>query len=259
VCTRVPVIADFWADNSDWISAAVSLGLALLVVFVLDRAFQRRRDRLSRDTQTRLRFVRRLLYAGILLVGAALALSQFEGVNRIAASVLASGVVAAAVIGFAARQTLANVIAGIMLTVTQPLRVGDWVTFDEHYGVVEDLRLNYTVLRTPSGQRVVIPNELLASGVLTNDTLADEAVGLDVALWLPPGADADRAVRALAEETGGPVSVAEVTAEGIRLSVGGDRVPPHERGPREAELRARCLRRLRAEGLLEGSEAAERS
>ena len=44
---------------------------------------------------------------------------------------------------------LANFVAGIMLAVTQPLRVGDWVTFEGHYGVVEDVRLNYTILRTP--------------------------------------------------------------------------------------------------------------
>ena len=252
-------IADFWADNSDWISAAISLLLALLVVFVLDRAFQRRRDRFSRETETRLRFVRRLLYAGVLLVGAALALSQFTGVSRIAASVLASGVVIAAVVGFAARQTLANVVAGIMLTVTQPLRVGDWVVFDDNYGVVEDMRLNYTVIRTPADRRVVIPNELLASGILSNDTLASDAVGPEVSIWLPPWADAERAVGALSDETGGDVSVAEIGVDGVRLSIAGERVPPPERGPREAELRARCLRRLRSEGLVEGSEAAERS
>ena len=48
----------------------------------------------------------------------------------------------------AARQVLANSVAGIMLAVTQPLRVGDWVTFEENYGVVEDVRLNFTILRT---------------------------------------------------------------------------------------------------------------
>ena len=66
------------------------------------------------------------------------------GVDRLAARLLASGAIAAAIIGFAARQTLANFVAGIMLAVTQPLRIGDWVYFEDHYGVVEDIRLNYT-------------------------------------------------------------------------------------------------------------------
>ena len=147
---------------------------------------------------TRLRFVRRLIYATILLIGIAVALSQFTGLSKLAASVLASGALAAAIIGFAARQTLANVVAGIMLAITQPLRVGDWVTFEEHYGVVEDVRLNYTVLRTSSDQRVVIPNERLAAGILRNDTLGSDAIGLDVSVWLPLDADTERALAALA-------------------------------------------------------------
>ena len=126
---------------------------------------------------TRLRFLRRLIYASILLLGIAIAASQFTGISKLAASILASGALAAAIIGFASRQVLANVIAGIMLAITQPLRVGDWVTFEEQYGVVEDVRLNFTVLRTGSDERVVIPNERLAAGILRNDTLGSGSIG----------------------------------------------------------------------------------
>ena len=90
-----------------------------------------RARRSAPETDTRLRFVRRLIYAAILLLGVAIALSQFAGIAKLAASLLASGAIAAAIIGFAARQVLANFVAGIMLAITQPLRVGDWVTFEE--------------------------------------------------------------------------------------------------------------------------------
>lgn len=194
--------------------------------------------------------MRRLISATIVLIGLAVALSYFASVGRLAGSLLASGAIAAAVVGFAARQVLANFVAGIMLAVAQPLRVGDWVTFEGNYGVVEDVRLNYTILRSPSDQRIVIPNERLASGVLRNDTLAIDRVALDVAVWLPPDADAERAIEALREETGQEVSVAETVPWGVRLAVGGDPVPPPEKAAREAELRRVCLKRLRAEGLL---------
>jgi small conductance mechanosensitive channel len=217
------------------------------------------RGHVSRETATRLRFVRRVIYAVILLIGLAIALSQFRGVDQIAASLLASGVVAAAIIGFAARQTLANFVAGVMLAITQPLRVGDWVTFQDHYGVVEDVRLNYTILRTAGETRLVIPNEQLASGILQNDTLTVDAVGLDVAVWIPPGADAAHAVAVLRDESGADVSVAEAVPWGVRLAVGGDPVPPPDRAGREADLRARCHARLRAEGLLEGFGGPARS
>jgi small-conductance mechanosensitive channel len=250
---------DAQSATEPWIYAAVYVVGSLLVVFVLDRFLARRgrrlteavvRGEISQETDTRLRFLRRLLYAVIVLIGCALALSQFSDLNEFAASLLASGAIAAAVLGFAARQTLANFIAGIMIAVTQPIRVGDWVFVDDQYGVVEDIRLNYTFLRTLGDQQVVIPNEKLATEMLRNDTLGDGVVALDVALWLAPTADAAKAVAVLADETGQSVTVAEVTDLGVRLAVGGDPCPPPERAPREAELRLRCLTRLRAEGLL---------
>ena len=253
-------------DGSWWIALGAVAG-SLVLAIAVDRAFSRRairvaeavtRGNLSREAATRLRFARRVMYAVILLIGLGIALSQFRGVDNIATSLLASGVVAAAIIGFAARQTLANFVAGVMLAITQPLRVGDWVTFEDHYGVVEDVRLNYTILR--SGEtRVVIPNERLAAGILKNDTLKVETIGLDVTVWLPPAADTDRAATVLREESGADVSVAETVPWGVRLAVGGGPVPAAERAAAEADLRARCHARLRAEGLLQGFAGADRS
>jgi small conductance mechanosensitive channel len=124
------------------------------------------------------------------------------------------------------------------------------VWFEDQYGVVEDVRLNFTVLRTAGDQRVVIPNERLASGILRNDTLGSPSVGLDVEVWLPPGVDAVRAIDVLRAETGQEVTVAEAVPWGIRLAVGGEPSPPPERAAREAALRLQCVRRLQEEGLL---------
>jgi small-conductance mechanosensitive channel len=255
-------------EDGEWGVVIAALAGALILAFVVDRAFSRRatqvaeavtRGHMSRETATRIRFVRRVIYAVILLVGVAIALSQFNGVDQLTASLLASGVVAAAIIGFAARQTLANTVAGLMLAITQPLRVGDWVTFEGHYGVVEDVRLNYTFLRTAGETRLIIPNERLAAGILENETLRVDAVGLDVTVWIPPGADAARALELLREESGGDVTVAEAVPWGVRLAVGGDPVPPAQHAAAQADLRARCHARLRAAGLLEGFAGHQRS
>ncbi len=259
-------IDEFWRENDDWISAVVTMLLAFALAYVIDHAFKRRAEKLagslvkgdlSRETATRLRFVRRFIYAVILLIGLAIALSNFSGINRIAASILASGVVAAAIIGFAARQTLANFVAGVMLAITQPIRVGDWVVVEGEYGVVEDVRLNYTILRGAGEQRILIPNEKLASGVMKNDTLKVDAVGVEIDVWIPPAADAARAVEVLSGE--GDVAVAETVPWGVRLAVAGGMVRPPERGAGEAALRARCHARLREEGLLEGFGGPDRS
>lgn len=250
-----PVIAEsLWVRP--WFSAALTLVAAFAIATIVDRVLRGRivaktveRTGISRETDTRLRFVRRLVYMSIVLIGVAVALSYFASIGRLATSLLASGAIAAAVIGFAARQVLANFIAGIMLAVTQPLRVGDWVTFDGTSGEVDDVRLNFTVLRTPAGRRIVIPNEKLVTGVLHNDTLAVDHVAVEVTIWTAPEADAERAVTVLSEETGHEVVVAEAVPWGVRLTVTGDSVLPADRSASEAELRRRCLRRLRAEGL----------
>jgi hypothetical protein len=119
------------------------------------------------------------------------------------------------------------------------------------------VRLNYTILRGAGEQRVLIPNEKLASSVLKNDTLKVEAVGVEVDVWIPPAADASRAVDVLSEV--GDAVVAETVPWGVRLAVGGATVPPPERGAGEVALRARCHARLREEGLLEGFGTPERS
>ena len=73
-------VADFWADNSDWVTAALAILLAFLAATLLDRYFARRGDKLAAAVSrgevspvldTRLRFFRRLIYAVILLVGIA--------------------------------------------------------------------------------------------------------------------------------------------------------------------------------------------
>jgi small-conductance mechanosensitive channel len=250
------LVAD--TGTGPWVNAAASIVVALLVATVIDRVFRARalraaaaRTGISREASTRLRFVRRLVYAVVLLIGVAVALSGFSGISHLAHSLLASGVIAAAVVGFAARQVLANFVAGIMLAVTQPVRVGDWVTIEGNSGEVEDVRLNTTILRTPGGARIVVPNERLAGDILRNDTLVGDATAPDVSVWVAPDADVERALAVLADETGKDASVAEVVPWGVRIAVGAEGVPAAERGAQEADLRRRCLARLRAEGLLQ--------
>ena len=190
----LPIAASFWADHRDEITAVVTLVLAFGVAQLVDRAISRRGERITRAmaggpvspvTNTRLRLVRRLVYATIIVLGVALALSQFESIKRLATGVLASSAVLGLVIGFAARQTLANAVAGVLLAITQPIRIGDLVSFDDDTGVVEDIRLTYTYIRTDDGRRVIVPNDRLAQNTVVNDTIVDPRVRVEVDVWVP--------------------------------------------------------------------------
>jgi small-conductance mechanosensitive channel len=251
--------ASFLDRHTAVVNAVLSILVALAVVQLLKQVFDRRAERiaqavmrgeLSPEVDTRIRLVRRMVYATVIGLGVATALSQFDEVRTVGSTLLASGAIAAAVVGFAARQTLANIVAGIMIAITQPIRVGDWVAFEDDYGQVEDVTLNFTTLRTGAGRRVIIPNEKIASSVVRNDTLGEPTIGLDVSVWIPAGADAARALAVLRDETGGDVSVADAVPWGIRLALGGEPVAPAVKPVHEADLRARAVLRLQAEGLL---------
>jgi small-conductance mechanosensitive channel len=203
---------------------------------------------LSPAVDTRLRLVRRLVFVTILVIGLALAMSQFPSVKRVAAGILASSALLGLVVGFAARQTLANSIAGISLAISQPIRVGDLVTFEDETGEVEDIRLAYTSIRCEDGRRLVVPNERLAQSSIVNHTVIDPRVKVVVDVWLAPDADADRALELLAHDAV-EARIAEITHEGIRLTVSSWAPTAPERGGVAAALRQESLRRLRTDAL----------
>jgi small-conductance mechanosensitive channel len=255
------IAASFWTDHRNEITAVVTVIAAVLLAQLVDRAMSRRAVKLassvtgrelSATADTRLRLVRRLIFVSIIVFGVALALAQFAAVKRVATGILASSAVVGLVVGFAARQTLANIVAGILLAITQPIRVGDLVTFQGETGTVEDVRLTYTFVRAGDGRRVIIPNEQLASSTIVNHTIVDPRVRVEVALWIPVDADPVRALDALAEEPDADVAVSDMEIEGIKLSVGIWAPTASDRAAAAAGLRVRCIERLQQASILGG-------
>jgi small conductance mechanosensitive channel len=102
-----------------------------------------------------------------------LVLAQFTNLHRLATGVLASTAVVGLIIGFAAQHTIANMVAGVQIAVSQPFRIGDLVTFDETEGRVTDITLSYTYVNPGDDSTVVIPNQLLVEGVVHNHSTGD--------------------------------------------------------------------------------------
>jgi small-conductance mechanosensitive channel len=130
-------------------------------------------SQVSRTTRTRLRILRRLAFVVVFLVVAMLVLGQFTELKRLATTVLASTALVVAVVGFAAQRTLANVMAGIQIAISQPIRIGDRIKFEECEGRVTDITLSYTYLDPGDGSSIVIPNQLLVEGTVHNHSTAD--------------------------------------------------------------------------------------
>jgi small-conductance mechanosensitive channel len=253
----LPIAASFWADHRNTITAIVTLVVTFVLAQLVDHAISARGARLANAmpgplspvASTRLRLVRRLIYVGIIVIGIALALSQFAAVKRVATGILASSAVLGLVVGFAARQTLANAVAGVLLAITQPIRIGDLVTIDDATGTVEDIRLTYTYVRTDDGTRVIIPNERLAQNTVRNYSILDPSLRVEVSVWVPYDVDPIRALAVLRGSDDIDVSVAEIDKDAIRLVAVTWARTAAERGQLAAGLRVSCLERLHGAGL----------
>jgi small-conductance mechanosensitive channel len=130
-------------------------------------------SQVSRSTKTRLTILRRLLLLAAFLLIAAIVLAQFTSLGRLAAGIFASTAVLGLIIGFAAQNTISNLIAGVLIAITQPIRIGDRIGFQDREGRVTDITLSYTYVDPGDGSRIVIPNQLLVEGIVHNHSGVD--------------------------------------------------------------------------------------
>ena len=117
---------------------------------------------------TRYRLLRRIAVALTVFVGVLVVLLANDSTRAVAQAVLASSAVVGLVVGFAARSTLANFIAGIMIAINQPVRLGDRVSVATRRAWWRTSVLTYTRLRTADNRRMLIPNEELADSRVIN-------------------------------------------------------------------------------------------
>jgi small-conductance mechanosensitive channel len=249
----------------------ITIGISVLVVVVLawlsERFFRTQERRLEENyrgdfasAKTRFRLVRRVVVAIVVLIGVLAALTTIPATARMAQALLASSAVAAVVAGFALRTPLGNVAAGLQIAFTQPFRLGDRISVEPVQGVVEEIKLSYTVLRTDDGRRAYLPNEQLIATPIVNATIEDPSRSQTVTVPVTPDADLERA-RALLQEvadgvpgrspTPAPtVRIADVTREAVSVEVTAWVPDNSAAGTVGSDLRERAVAALRDEGML---------
>lgn len=111
----------------------------------------------ERKIRTQLRFVRKLVVAIIICVTIALILLSFESFRRLGTGLLTGVGIGGIIIGFAAQNSLGNLLAGMQLAFTQPIRIDDVLVVENEWGRVEDITLTYVVLRIWDQRRLILP------------------------------------------------------------------------------------------------------
>jgi small-conductance mechanosensitive channel len=124
----------------------------------------------ARQIHTQVRVMMRVAGILIVIIAVAAMLMTFPSVRQLGASLLASAGLAGLVVGFAARPVLENLIAGVQIALTQPIRLDDVVIIDGEWGQIEEIRATYVVVRIWDLRRLVVPLGFFVQNTFQNWT-----------------------------------------------------------------------------------------
>ena len=198
---------------------AVFVGIYILGRAIISPLFARALDARGLDTHAK-RPLKKLLNALVLFV----AISVAFGAAGFGNFLLALTTVAAAAtlaIGFALQDVIKNFVSGIFIFVDRPFRIGDWIEWDDHAGVVEDISLRVTRVRTFDNELLTVPNGELMSGVIKNPVAKDQ-LRLKFVFGIGYDDDIDRATEIIVEEAERHEDILDAPAPTVRLIELGD-------------------------------------
>ena len=142
-----------------------------------------------RRRRTYVSIFRRVFIFVMVLGSIWIGLSEFANMEGLGKTLLTSAGIAGVVIGIAAQPILGNIIAGVQVAVTQPVRIGDSVIMDGNFSTVEDLRYTYAVLKTWDERRLIVPMRELITEKVENWSHTEVHQTCPVFLYIDYGAD----------------------------------------------------------------------
>ncbi len=176
----------------------------------------------ARRIHTQTKVLVRTAGSVIVLAGVAMMLMTIPAVRQVGASLLASAGVIGLVAGFAARPVLGNLIAGLQIGLTQPIRIDDVVIVEGEWGVIEEITSAYVVVRIWDDRRLVVPLQHWIEHPFQNWTRRTAQLTGTVTLWAdyrlplaPLRAELQRACEA-SRDWDGRVALLQVVEAGER-------------------------------------------
>jgi small-conductance mechanosensitive channel len=138
----------------------------------------------ARRLQTQIRVLARTASVAVVLVATAIALTTFPAVRHLGASLLASAGLAGIVAGLAARPVLGNLIAGLQIGLSQPIRLDDVVIVENEWGVIEEITSAFVVIRLWDERRLIVPLQWWIEHPFQNWTRSSTQLVGSVFLWV---------------------------------------------------------------------------
>ena len=152
------------------IGKAVEIGLIITFAWILLRSvrvvqdyvfhrfdFNKANNLRERKIRTQLLYIRQIVVALIIFLTIAAVLLSFSSLRKIGAGLLTGVGIGGIIIGFAAQRSLANLLAGLQIAFTQPIRLDDAVLIEGEFGRVEEITLTYVVVKLWDERRLILP------------------------------------------------------------------------------------------------------
>jgi small-conductance mechanosensitive channel len=153
----------------------------------------------ARKMLTQTRILRRLLNVAVLVMTAALVLMTIPGVKQVGVSLLAAGGAAGIIVGLALQPVLSNILAGVQIAFTQPIRLDDAVVIQNEFGHVEEIKSTYVVIRLRDDRRLIVPLKFFLDQPFQNWTRESADLIAEVMLLVDQRVPVDR-LRATVED-----------------------------------------------------------
>jgi small-conductance mechanosensitive channel len=154
---------------------------------------------IARKHVTQIRVFKRVIDTVIVIIAVSAALMTFNSVKQYGVSLFASAGAAGIVVGLAARPLLSNLIAGMQIAITQPIRIEDAVIIENEWGWVEDIASTYVVIRLWDWRRMVVPLSYFLEKSFQNWTRDAASLIGSIALHVDYRADVPRIRKRLEE------------------------------------------------------------
>lgn len=154
---------------------------------------------IARKHVTQIRVFKRVVDTIIIVITVSTALMTFDSVRQYGVSLFASAGAAGIIVGLAARPLLSNLIAGLQIAITQPIRIEDAVIIENEWGWVEDIASTYVVIRLWDWRRMVVPLSYFIEKPFQNWTRDTASLIGVIALHVDYRADVPRIRRWLEE------------------------------------------------------------
>lgn len=214
-----------WAKHlhpDTWSGALIILALFLIGGFILSRLLKRmirlivERDHDNRLDRMSISFLSKVASAVVWVFILMFYAHVIPALDKLATALLASVSVASVVFGLAAQSTLSNFVAGFSLIFYRPFRLGDKLQINAptgvETGIVEDVSLGYTVLKTYDNRRVIISNASISSTTMVNLSAREQRTMAMVPISISYDADIDTARALILEVASGIADIEEVVS-----------------------------------------------